>query len=135
VIDFDININGVWLVIKNISAAPIVTLTVNFSTPIYGVYDRIKPNERTTVSAFDVFTKCQYLAPGKELRTFVESDLMFFKINPSTVSIAINCQDSEGAKYSLLSITILTFTNKSSTLQPDKFFLCQIIYRSQISTL
>lgn len=117
VIDFEFNSQGVWILVQNISAFPITSFTAVFSANIWGVpvNPAVDPNASTTriinnvptlfytnrkvVSSYSVFTACKYMPPGKRFLLYVENELVFNKINPPSVIIAVTCTDSEGKAY------------------------------------
>jgi len=51
---------------------------------------RGNPNgARSVISDYEVFSRCQYMVPGKKFEFFVENDRTFFKINASTITVNI----------------------------------------------
>jgi len=72
IVDFEIDAEAVFLVIKNLGAMPAENLRIKPSTAIMGL------EGNKDISKLTIFRKISYLAPLKEIRIFVDSYESFF---------------------------------------------------------
>lgn len=72
VIDFEVEDGGMFLSISNQSAVPAMDVRVKPDTEIMGLGGRKK------MVSLSMFSKITYLAPGKKIKTFVDSFESFF---------------------------------------------------------
>jgi hypothetical protein len=87
-----------FLAVRNLGVAPAVNVSMKFDRAIHGV------NGSKEVSALPLFRHIAFLAPQKEIRTFLDTSASYFSRNePTRFSVAINYEDLLGraAAYSL----------------------------------
>jgi len=73
IVDFEIDADSVFLVIKNLGAVPALNLKIRPSAPILGL------EGKKDISKLSIFKKISYLAPLKEIKIFVDSYESFFR--------------------------------------------------------
>ena len=84
-----------FIAIKNISDIPAYRVSVKFNHKIYGL------GGAREVSALPLFRNIEFLAPQKEIATFLDSsDSYFARKQPTKVKVQISYHDAEGEKYS-----------------------------------
>lgn len=82
------------LVLANIGARPAVGVTTRFSRKLTGL------GGRKEVSALPLFRKVEFLAPGREIRTLLDSSASYFARKQATAfSARIAYRDPEGKEY------------------------------------
>jgi hypothetical protein len=73
IVDFEIDADSVFLVIKNLGAVPALNLKIRPSAPILGL------EGKKDIGTLSIFKKISYLAPLKEIKIFVDSYESFFR--------------------------------------------------------
>jgi hypothetical protein len=73
IVDFEIDADSVFLVIKNLGAVPALNLKIRPSGSILGL------EGKKDISKLSIFKKISYLAPLKEIKIFVDSYESFFR--------------------------------------------------------
>jgi hypothetical protein len=72
IVDFEIDAEAVFLIIKNLGARPALNLKIQPSSAILGL------EGKKDISQLTIFKKISYLAPLKEIKIFVDSYESFF---------------------------------------------------------
>jgi hypothetical protein len=72
IVDFEIDAEAVFLIIKNLGALPALNLKIKPSSAILGL------EGKKDISKLTIFKKISYLAPLKEIKIFVDSYESFF---------------------------------------------------------
>jgi hypothetical protein len=73
VVDFEIDAEMVFIVIKNMGLSPLQHLKIKPSAPIVGL------EGKTDITKLSIFEEISYLAPLKEIKIFVDSYESFFR--------------------------------------------------------
>jgi hypothetical protein len=85
-----------FIAVKNISSRPAYKVSVKFSRKLYGL------GGAREVSALPLFRNIEFLAPQKEIATFLDSsDSYFARKQPSKVSAQISYSDAQGDRHSV----------------------------------
>ena len=94
VVDFDIDAEMVFIIIKNISRVPLLNLKIKPSAPIWGL------EGKTDISKLSIFEEISYLAPSKEIKIFVDSYESFFRnLKDWFISFTLRYKDETGNVY------------------------------------
>ena len=72
IVDFEIDSESVFLIIKNLGAVPALKLRINPLSPILGL------EGKKDITKLSIFREISYLAPLKEIKIFVDSYESFF---------------------------------------------------------
>ncbi len=72
IVDFEIDAEAVFLIIRNLGAVPALKLKINPLSPILGL------EGKKDIAKLSIFREISYLAPLKEIRIFVDSYESFF---------------------------------------------------------
>jgi len=82
-----------FLAVRNISALPAHNVSVRFEDRILGLQDR-------EVSALPLFRGIEFLAPGREIRTFLDTSASYFaRRQPTRITVKIAYKDAGGRRY------------------------------------
>ena len=80
-----------FLAVRNIGAFPAFNVSIAFDQPIYGL-----EGERE-VSALPLFRNIAFLAPGREIRTFLDTAVSYFqRKQPAQITAKVVFQDGDG---------------------------------------
>lgn len=83
-----------FIVVKNISDQPAYKVSVEFDHKIYGL------GGTKEVSALPLFRNIEFLAPQKEIKTFLDgSDSYFARKQPTKVKAVISYRDAAGNEH------------------------------------
>lgn len=83
-----------FLSLRNIGARPAVNVSVRFDRPIVGV-----EGERE-ISALPLFSNLAFLAPGREIRTFLDRSASYFgRGQPERITATIRYRDTAGRRH------------------------------------
>lgn len=81
-----------FLSLRNIGARPAVQVSVRFDRPIVGL-----EGERE-ISALPLFTNLEFLAPGREIRTFLDRSASYELLCYAHIACALACAPSSGVQ-------------------------------------
>lgn len=96
IVDFVFDQGLFFIAVKNISDIPAYKVSVKFNHKIYGL------GGAREVSALPLFRNIEFLAPQKEITTFLDSsDSYFARKQPTKVKAQISYNDDEGKKHSV----------------------------------
>ena len=96
IVDFVFDQGLFFIAVKNISDIPAYKVSVKFNHKIYGL------GGAREVSALPLFRNIEFLAPQKEITTFLDSsDSYFARKQPTKVKAQISFSDDEGKKHSV----------------------------------
>ena len=96
IVDFVFERGLFFISVKNISEQPAYKVSVKFSQKLYGL------GGVREVSALPLFRNIEFLAPQKEITTFLDSsDSYFARKQPVKVKAQISYHDAEGEKHSV----------------------------------
>ncbi len=73
IVDFEIDAEMVFIVVKNSGQSPLFSLKIKPSAAILGL------EGKTDIAKLSIFEEISYLAPGKEIKIFVDSYESFFR--------------------------------------------------------
>ena len=94
VIDFDIDAEMVFLVIKNIGQTPLLNLKIKPSAAILGL------EGKTDIAKLSIFEEISYLAPQREIKIFVDAYESFFRnLKDWFISFRIYFKDDKGRTH------------------------------------
>lgn len=83
-----------FLSIQNISARPALNVSVTFAKPLFGL------EGKREISALPLFRQLTFLAPHKEIRTFLDTSASWFaRRQPAVIDALIAFRDNTGAKF------------------------------------
>lgn len=96
IVDFVFDQGLFFVVVKNISEQPAYKVSVKFDHKIYGL------GGAKEMSALPLFRNIEFLAPQKEIRTFLDgSDSYFARKQPTKVKAVISHRDAAGNKHTV----------------------------------
>lgn len=96
IVDFVFDQGLFFIAIKNISDTPAYRVSVKFNHKILGL------GGAREVSALPLFRNIEFLAPQKEIATFLDSsDSYFARKQPTKIKAQISYHDVEGEKHSV----------------------------------
>ena len=96
IVDFICDEGLFFVAVKNISEMPAYKVSVKFDHKIYGL------GGAREVSALPLFRNIEFLAPQKEISTFLDSRESYFaRKQPTKVKAQISYSDAEGDKHSV----------------------------------
>jgi hypothetical protein len=88
IVDFEVDAELVFLVVKNTGRAPALNLKIKPTAAIIGL------EGKTDIAKLSIFEEISYLAPGKEIKIFVDSYESFFRhLKDWLISFALNYKD------------------------------------------
>ncbi|MBZ5536578.1 MAG: hypothetical protein LAO31_11535 [Acidobacteriia bacterium] len=94
IVDFVFNEGLLFISIKNIRNEPALKVTVKFDKRIKGL------GGKKVISSLPLFRNIEFLAPNKEITTFLDSSASFFsRGEPTQIQARISYQGSSGKKY------------------------------------
>jgi hypothetical protein len=84
-----------FILIKNLGSRPAFNVRIKFSNKIIGI------NGTKVISDLPLFSGIDFLAPGKEIKTFLDTSASYFENEqPAKFNVEISYQNSEGKKIS-----------------------------------
>lgn len=96
IVDFVFDQGLFFIAVKNISEQPAYKVSVKFSHKIFGL------GGAREVTALPLFRNIEFLAPHKEITTFLDSsDSYFAGKQPTKVKIQISYRDAAGDQHSV----------------------------------
>ena len=96
IVDFIFERGLFFIAVKNISEQPAYKVSVKFNQKLIGL------GGAREVSALPLFRNIEFLAPHKEIATFLDgSDSYFARKQPTKVEAQISYRDAGGAKQSV----------------------------------
>lgn len=96
IVDFLFDQGLFFIAVKNISEFPAYRVSVKFNHKIHGL------GGTKEVSALPLFRNIEFLAPQKEIKTFLDSsDSYFARKQPTKVKVEISYSDAEDNKHSV----------------------------------
>jgi hypothetical protein len=96
IVDFEIDAESVFLIIKNLGAVPALKLKIRPSAPILGL------EGKKDISKLSIFKKISYLAPLKEIKIFVDSYESFFRhLKGSSVRFKISYKSEKKKSFKM----------------------------------
>lgn len=115
IVDFVFERGLFFIAIKNISDQPAYKVSVKFSQKLYGL------GGAREVSALPLFRNIEFLAPQKEIATFLDSsDSYFARKQPTKVEAQISYRDAAGAKHSVsIAHDLEIYRNLAVTGRPE----------------
>ena len=91
IVDFIFEEGLLFISIKNISDDPAFRVSIEFDKKIIGV------SGRKEISSLPLFRNIEFLAPNKEIKTFLDtSESYFSRKQPENISIKISYKNKEG---------------------------------------
>jgi hypothetical protein len=96
IVDFVFDQGLFFIAVKNISEQPAYKVSVTFNHKIYGL------GGAREVTALPLFRNIEFLAPQKEITTFLDSsDSYFARKQPTKVKVQISYRGAEGENHSV----------------------------------
>ena len=93
VADFVFEDGLLYAVVANISERPALKVSCRFEPAFHGLGGSVE------VSRLPLFRNIEYLAPGKEIRTLVDSSAAYFaREEPTKLEVAVTYRDEDGAR-------------------------------------
>jgi hypothetical protein len=93
IVDFIFDDGLFFISIINIGEKPVYEVSVKFDQRIYGI------EGTKEISALPLFQNIEFLAPHKEITTFLDSSRSYFsRGGPAKISARISYRDSKGVK-------------------------------------
>jgi len=97
--EFDVSVDFVfedgllYAVVANIGERPALKVSCRFEPAFHGLGGSVE------VSRLPLFRNIEYLAPGREIRTLVDSSAAYFaRKEPTKLEIAVTYRDEDGAR-------------------------------------
>ena len=97
--EFDVSVDFVFedgllhAVVANIGERPALKVSCRFEPAFHGLGGSVE------VSRLPLFRNIEYLAPGKEIRTLVDSSAAYFaRKEPTKLEVAVTYRDEDGAR-------------------------------------
>jgi hypothetical protein len=95
IVDFTFEQGLLHIAVVNIGEAPAYSISVTFDREIKGV------GGRKRVSAMPLFRRIEFMPPGKNITTFLDTSASYFAgSQPLQIKTTINFSDREDKKYS-----------------------------------
>ena len=93
VVDFVFEDGLLYAVVANIGERPALKVSCRFEPGFRGLGGSVE------VSRLPLFRNIEYLAPGREIRTLVDSSAAYFaRKEPTKLEIAVTYRDEDGAR-------------------------------------
>jgi hypothetical protein len=94
VLDVEFDQGLLWLVVANIGERPALAAQVRFDKPFRGLGGSVE------VSALRLFRRIEFLPPGKEIRTLLDSSSAYFaRKEPTKLAATIAFRDDGGQAF------------------------------------
>ena len=97
--EFDVSVDFIFedgllhAMVANIGERPALKVSCRFEPAFHGLGGSVE------VSRLPLFRNIEYLAPGKEIRTLVDSSAAYFaRKEPTKLEIAVTYRDEDGAR-------------------------------------
>jgi len=97
--EFDVSVDFVfedgllYVLVANIGERPALKVSCRFEPAFHGLGGSVE------VSRLPLFRNIEYLAPGREIRTLVDSSAAYFASRePTKLEIAVTYRDEDGAR-------------------------------------
>ena len=97
--EFDVSVDFVfedgllYVLVANIGERPALKVSCRFEPAFHGLGGSVE------VSRLPLFRNIEYLAPGREIRTLVDSSAAYFaRREPTKLEIAVTYRDEDGAR-------------------------------------
>jgi hypothetical protein len=97
--EFDVSVDFVfedgllYVLVANIGERPALKVSCRFEPAFHGLGGSVE------VSRLPLFRNIEYLAPGREIRTLVDSSAAYFaRKEPTKLEIAVTYRDEDGAR-------------------------------------
>ncbi|MFZ0061842.1 MAG: hypothetical protein WAL47_07365 [Pyrinomonadaceae bacterium] len=115
IVDFVFERGLFFIAVKNISEQPAYKVSVKFNEKLYGL------GGTREVSALPLFRNIEFLAPQKEISTFLDSsDSYFARKQPTKVKAQISYHNAEGDKHSVsIAHDLEIYRNLALTGRPE----------------
>ena len=92
-VDFIFEAGLLHAVVANIGERPALKVSCRFDPAFHGLGGSVE------VSRLPLFRNIEYLAPGREIRTLVDSSAAYFaRREPTKLEIAVTYRDEDGAR-------------------------------------
>jgi hypothetical protein len=96
-VDFIFDDGLIFILIKNNSSNPVFNVSVKFSSRLRGV------NGLKEITSINLFKKIEFLAPQKEIRTFLDtSESYFSRKQPTKITTDIFYKDIQNKAHEVL---------------------------------
>ncbi|MBL1212230.1 MAG: hypothetical protein HND52_02630 [Ignavibacteriae bacterium] len=94
ILDFIFEDGLLYIAIKNIGRKPAYKISINFEQRFRGV------EGGKIISELPLFKLIEFMPPGKEIKTFLDSSSAYFaREEPEQISAEVNYQNIKSAKY------------------------------------
>lgn len=94
ILDFVFDAGLLYISIKNIGNRPAYRVSIEFDQPVLGVEGTKEMN------SMPLFANLEFLAPAREIRTFLDTSNSFFKHgNPTRITATIEFFDDFGIRH------------------------------------
>lgn len=94
IVDFVFEAGVLFVVIENISASPVFDIKTTFDKKISG------PEEKSVINELALFTQLAFLAPGRQIRTLLDTSRGFFGKHKFTeINVTITHKDVDGRHH------------------------------------
>ncbi len=91
IVDVEFDAGVLFLVVRNIGDAPATTVRCKFEQRFFGL------GGTTEMSALPLLRKIEFLAPGREIRTLLDTSSAYFaRKEPAKLSVAVTWRDDGG---------------------------------------
>ena len=119
IVDFIFERGLFFIAVKNISEQPAYKVSIKFKQKLHGL------GGAREVSALPLFRNIEFLAPQKEIATFLDSsDSYFARKQPTKVEAQISYHDANGDKHSVSIVHDLEiYRNLALAGQPEDLVL------------
>ena len=96
IVDFEIDAENVFLVIRNLGAVPALKLRIKPLSTILGL------EGKKDITKLSIFKEISYLAPLKEIKIFVDSYESFFThLKDASVHFRISYKNEKGRSFKI----------------------------------
>jgi len=93
IVDVEFDDGVFFLVVRNIGSAPATTVQCKFEQRFFGL------GGATEMSALPLFRKIEFLAPGREIRTLLDTSAAYFaRKEPAKLAVAVTWRDDGGER-------------------------------------
>ena len=97
IVDFEIDAESVFLIIKNLGAVPALKLKIRPLSAILGL------EGKKDITRLSIFKEISYLAPLKEIKIFIDSYESFFThLKDSSVYFKISYKNKKRRSYKMM---------------------------------
>jgi hypothetical protein len=94
IVDFVFEAGRLFIAVKNIGDKPALKVSVTFDHKVFGL------GGTKEISALPLFKNIEFLAPQREIATFLDSSAAYFsRQEPTLVAAHISFQDSRRRRY------------------------------------